>query len=78
MGNVIKVSKAGLEAFKIGLDGVSLEAQLMMEIIVRVSEIDSEQLIDLAEELEERFGSTEEALLAIKWGLVGFEEEEVQ
>jgi hypothetical protein len=71
-----KLTKAGRQAHQVGLDGIDMDSQLLMEILSRVGgESDMEQLIDLAEELEEQFGSTEGALQALKSGKVSFEVE---
>ncbi len=73
MSKKIKVSKAGKVAYRAGLDGCHSDHQLLLEIIMRTGEIDDDQLISLAEELEKMCGSSEQSLLALKLGKVGLE-----
>jgi hypothetical protein len=65
---VIKMTKAGRRAYETGLDGLSPEVQLVMEISMRAEGIAEENLSALAAELIARYGNAEEALAAVKSG----------
>jgi hypothetical protein len=76
MVKIAKITEAGWRAYLDDCATWPLDAQLQMEILAHVGgETDVEQLIDLAEQLEERFGSTEAALAAVRSGKVGFKVE---
>jgi len=68
----IKLTRRGRRALKAGLDGFSAGLQLQMEITKRTGgRMDRDNLLDLFVELLERYGSAENALVAIKSGIVG-------
>ena len=45
MEEIAKITEAGRKAYRAGLDGVSLDAQLMMEILVRTGDISMERAV---------------------------------
>lgn len=57
-------------------EGLSLDQALIMEILAKVKHVELENILDLMEELEAHFGSTENAIAAVKSGAVGFKQGE--
>jgi hypothetical protein len=73
----VKLTRRGQKALRAGLDGLSLGATLLMEIMARVKYAPLDNVADLADQLIERYGSIENAIVAIKSGIVGFEPDEL-
>lgn len=73
MEDRLRLTRAGRRALKRGLDGISPGAQLLMEVLARTTNITVEHAEELVEQLLEKYGSPEEALTAVKFGVVQFE-----
>jgi hypothetical protein len=69
----LKISRAGRQSVKAGLDGESLGMTLLMEVMARLGEIDEQNLYAILDTLVERHGSVENAIVAVKSGLARFE-----
>jgi hypothetical protein len=68
----LKLSGRGRRAFKHGLDGLAPETMLVMEIMTRLKHVREDNLADLCLKLIARCGSAENAITAVKAGIVGF------
>jgi hypothetical protein len=73
--DIVMLTRRGRRAMRKGLDGLSLGATLLLEVMARVDCITYGNASDLIEELLERYGSAEEAIVALKSGKVGFEKD---
>ena len=69
----VKLTRRGRRAWRAGLDGLSPGATLAMEIMARVKHAELENISEMITDLIERYGSPENAIVAIKSGKVGFE-----
>jgi hypothetical protein len=69
-GRRVVVTRAGRRAYRAGLDGLSLETQLLMELAMRTSGITPGHLAELVGQCVAHYGSAEGALVAIKSGQV--------
>ena len=69
----MRLTRRGRRALRAGLDGLSPEATLAMEIMARVECGTLDNATDLYDELVDRYGSPENAIVALKSGVVGFE-----
>ena len=74
----IRMTKRGRRALRAGLNGLSPEARLAMEILGRIRWASRENVTDLMVQLIDRFGSIENAIVAVQVGNVGFESERDQ
>jgi hypothetical protein len=72
---IVKLTRRGRRAMRKGLDGLSPGVILWMEVMSRVGGTTYDNASDLIEELLERYGSAEEAIVALKSGKVGFEKD---
>jgi hypothetical protein len=55
----LKISRAGRQSVKAGLDGESLGMTLLMEVMARLGEVEEQSLYDILDTLVERHGSVE-------------------
>jgi hypothetical protein len=69
----VKLTRRGRRAWKAGVDGLSPGATLAMEIMARVKHAELENISEMITDLIERYGSPQNAIVAIKSGKVGFE-----
>jgi len=69
----VKLTRRGRRAWRAGLDGLSPGATLALEIMARVKHAELVNVSGMIAELVERYGSPENAIVAIKSGKVGFE-----
>jgi hypothetical protein len=72
-GVEVRLTRRGRRTWKTGLDGLSPGATLALEIMARVKHAQLENVSDMMAELIARYGSPEDAIVAIKSGKVGFE-----
>jgi hypothetical protein len=72
----VRLTRRGRRALKVGIDGLSLDTTLALEIMGRVQHATIENVTEMMAELVQRYGSVEDAIVAVKSGFVGFEMDE--
>jgi hypothetical protein len=72
MRKLATLTKRGKQTLRSGMDGMSAEDQLTLEVMAKIGEVEMENLLDVLVELVEHYGSDEAALVAVKSGKVGF------
>jgi hypothetical protein len=65
---VVGLTRHGRRALQTGLDGLSAETQLAIELIACTGDITEDHLAELIDQCIAHYGSTDRALLAIKTG----------
>jgi hypothetical protein len=68
----IKITAAGRDALQSNGSDLDDRIRLLVEIVSRVTEIDHDNLCEIATELEENFGSVAAAIKAVRTGEVQF------
>jgi hypothetical protein len=68
--SVINLTRRGRRALQAGLDGLSAEDHLVVELIACTGNISEDHLTELVDQMLAHYGSTDQALLAIKTGCV--------
>jgi hypothetical protein len=69
-GGVVGLTRRGRRALQAGLDGLSPETQLAIELIARTGDIAEDHLTELIGQCITHYGSADRALLALKTGRV--------
>jgi hypothetical protein len=72
-GAIVTLTRRGRRALKTGLpDDLSPDSKLLIEILARVRRAHCDNVVDLSDELLERYGSHENVIAAIRSGEVQF------
>jgi hypothetical protein len=74
---MVTLTRRGLRMLRAGLDGFSAEDVLTLEVMSRIKYGREKNIDDLVDELIRRFGSAEDAVVALKCGLVHFKKVKV-
>jgi hypothetical protein len=68
--HVVGITRRGRRALQAGLDGLSAETQLAIELMARTGDIAEDHLTELIDQCITHYGSADRALLALKTGRV--------
>jgi hypothetical protein len=68
--DIVNLTRRGRRALRAGLDGLSAETQLAMEILKRTGTVTAGHLDELVGQCIDHYGSAERALTALKSGRV--------
>ena len=74
---MMTLTRRGWRMLRAGLDGLSADHVLTLEVMSRIKYGRAKNIDDLVDELIRRFGSAEDAVVALKSGLVHFKKVEV-